>query len=47
MTYVGQKFAEDNRRFLRLRNLTFGQCLAIVGGVCVLVVGTYFLFSVL
>jgi hypothetical protein len=42
MTYV-----EDNRRFWRMRNLTFGQCMAIVGGICVLVLGAYFLFSVL
>jgi hypothetical protein len=47
MTYVDPKFAEDNRRFSRMRNLTFGQCMAIVGGICVLVLGAYFLFSVL
>jgi hypothetical protein len=47
MTYVDPKFAENNRRFLRMRNLSFGQCMAIVGGACVLVFGAYFLFSIL
>jgi hypothetical protein len=46
MTYVDPQFAKNNRR-VRLRNLTFGQCMAIVGGVAVLVLGTYFVFSLL
>jgi hypothetical protein len=41
------QFVKDNLRFSRMRNLTFAQCMAIVGGVCVLVVGAYLLFSVL
>ena len=46
MNYADQKFADDNRRFSRMRNLTFGQCMTIVGGACVLIFGAYFLFSV-
>jgi hypothetical protein len=48
MTYFDQEqFAAGNRRFSRMRNLTFGQCMAIVGGVCMVVVCAYFVFSVL
>jgi hypothetical protein len=47
MTYTEQKLLNDNRRFSRIQNLTFGQCMAIMGGVCVVVFGAYFLFSVL
>jgi hypothetical protein len=47
MDRADQQFVEDNRRFSRMRNLTFAQCMVIVGGACVLVVGAYFLFSVL
>jgi hypothetical protein len=48
MTYVDPKqFAADNRRFPRMRNLTFGQCMMIVGGAFILMAGGYFLFSVL
>jgi hypothetical protein len=43
MNYADQKFADDNRRFSRMRNLTFGQCMTIVGGACVLIFGAYFL----
>ncbi len=47
MNFDQQQFAEDNRRFSRMRNLTFTQCMVLVGGACVLVVGAYFVFSVL
>jgi hypothetical protein len=43
MTY----FDQDNRRFSRMRKLTFGQCMALVGGACMLVFAAYFLFSTL
>jgi hypothetical protein len=34
MAYFDQEqFTSDNRRFSRMRNLTFGQCMTIVGGV--------------
>jgi hypothetical protein len=41
------QFVKENLRFSRMRNLTFVQCMTIVGGVCVLVIGAYLLFSVL
>ena len=47
MTYTEQKLAIDNRQFSRIRNLTFGQCMALIGGTCVVIFGAYFLFSVL
>jgi hypothetical protein len=48
MTYVDpEQFATDNRRFSRMRNLTFGQCMMIVGGAFILMFGAYFLFSML
>jgi hypothetical protein len=47
MDHADRQFMNDNRPFSRMRNLTFAQCLAIVGGGCVLVVGAYFLFSAL
>jgi hypothetical protein len=47
MQYADRQFENDNRPFSRMRNLSFAQCLAIVGGACVLVVGAYFLFSAL
>ena len=47
MTYTEQKLLNDNRQFSRIQKLTFGQCMAIMGGVCVVVFGAYFLFSVL
>jgi hypothetical protein len=46
MTYSEQKPEASNRRF-RMRDITIGQCMAIIGGVCVIVFGAYFLFSVL
>jgi hypothetical protein len=50
MTYTEQKLLNGNRRFSRIRNFTFGQCMAIMAivvGVCVVIFGAYFLFSVL
>jgi hypothetical protein len=47
MSYAEQKIAIDNRRFSRIRNLTFGQRMALVGGVFAVLLGAYFLFSVL
>jgi hypothetical protein len=46
MTYAEQKPEASNRRF-RMRDITIGQNMAIIGGVCVLVFGAYFLFSAL
>jgi hypothetical protein len=46
MTYL-EPSVEGNRRRLRMRDLTIGQCLGVVGGACAVVLGMYFLFSLL
>jgi ribosomal protein S6E (S10) len=46
MTYVEPR-EEGNRRRVRMRDLTIGQWLAVVGAACVVVFGMYFLFSLL
>jgi hypothetical protein len=46
MTYVEPKPAVSTPRF-RMRDLTLSQCLAFIGGACVIVGGIYFLFSIL
>jgi hypothetical protein len=46
MTYLEPR-VEGNRRRLRMRDLTIGQCLGVVGGACAIVLGMYFLFSLL